>query len=630
MITRSSLNRGSFLALLAALALALCVTAFAESAPAPNRVVPESRTVLSTLKPGHPRLLASAADFARVREAVATDAILKGWFEKVRRGGEKALTEPPSKYEIPDGKRLLATSRRVRDRVLTLGLLYRLTGDRRFADRAWKELEAAAAFKDWNPSHFLDTAEMTAAFAIGYDWMFDVWTAEQRATLRQAIVTKGFQAGLPIYRKHGWWSSAKHNWNQVCNGGLGLGALAIGDEEPAMSGEVLAFAVNSIPLAMAEFGPDGAWGEGPGYWNYATDYTVLLLAGLDTALGKDFGLSRIPGFSLTGAFPAHFTGPTGYSFNYADAHDGKFGGAWTLFWLASKFENPAFAALEMKACEAPRPLDILWGAAWTAKRPAMGDYPPARYFRGPEVATMRSGWSDPNAFFAGFKAGDNKVNHSHLDLGSFVLDGVGCRWGVDLGSDNYNLPGYFGKERFTYYRLRAEAHNTLLINPGAGPDQDPKAVCRIIRFQEKPAFAIADLTSAYATNATRVERGIRLTGTSGVMVRDEVDVPKPADIWWLFHTPARVEIAPDGSSALLSLAGKQLRVSMAANAPARFEQRPSEPLPGSPNPGKQGSNKETQTLALHFTGVKELRLSVWFGEKADTGSAEGLKAWGAH
>ena len=70
-------------------------------------------------------------------------------------------------------------------RVYTLALLYRSGRRPQYADRAWQELEAAANFKDWNPRHFLDTAEMTHAFAIGYDWLYDVWTPEQRATLRR-------------------------------------------------------------------------------------------------------------------------------------------------------------------------------------------------------------------------------------------------------------------------------------------------------------------------------------------------------------------------------------------------------------------------------------------------------------
>ena len=49
-----------------------------------------------------------------------TSATLKAWHQELRRQGDKILSAPPSQYEIPDGKRLLATSRRVLDRVLTL------------------------------------------------------------------------------------------------------------------------------------------------------------------------------------------------------------------------------------------------------------------------------------------------------------------------------------------------------------------------------------------------------------------------------------------------------------------------------------------------------------------------------
>jgi len=172
-------------------------------------------------------------------------------------------------------------------------------------------------------------------------------------------VTKGLNAALPIYRKGVWWAKARMNWNQVCNGGIGLGALALADEESALCGEILHDAVASIPLAMREFGPDGAWGEGPGYWSYATEYNVLFLAALDTALGSDFGLSKIPGFSEAGGFPVQFTGPTGLPFNYADAGEHKFEGAPQLFWLATKFDRPAYAALELEhARTSPKALDF--------------------------------------------------------------------------------------------------------------------------------------------------------------------------------------------------------------------------------------------------------------------------------
>jgi hypothetical protein len=338
------------------------------------------------------------------------------------------LAAPPSQYVIPDGLRLLATSRRVLDRVQTLALLYQLDGDHRYADRAWQELDAAAKFKDWNPRHFLDTAEMTHAFAIGYDWLYDYWTPEQRETLRAAMVEKGIQPALQIEKEQRWWAVAHHNWNQVCNGGIGLGALALADVEPQLAGDFLHRALQSIQLAMTEYGPDGAWAEGPGYWEYATTYNVVFLAALQTALDTDFGLAKIKGFSEAGTFPIYASGPTGLSFDYADAH-AEIVRAPALFWLAREFNNPEYAWYQHRVA-AGSPLDFIWFDPHLIHPPAATP-PLDKYYRHSEVVTLRSAWNDTNALFVGFKAGDNQANHSHLDLGSFVLEAQGERWAVD-------------------------------------------------------------------------------------------------------------------------------------------------------------------------------------------------------
>lgn len=70
-----------------------------------------------------------------------------------------------------------------------------MTGDDQFKERAEQEMLAAAAFPDWNPSHFLDVGEMTAALAIGYDWLYDALPPASRAIIRQAIVEKGLKMG---------------------------------------------------------------------------------------------------------------------------------------------------------------------------------------------------------------------------------------------------------------------------------------------------------------------------------------------------------------------------------------------------------------------------------------------------
>src|SRR5207244_1654015 len=101
-------------------------------------------------------------------------------------------------------------------------------------------------------------------------------------------------------------NSAVHNWNQVCNGGITLGALAIADEEHDRAEYLVKQSIDSIQLAMASYAPEGGWAEGPGYWQYATSYNVYYLAALQSALGTDFGLSSLPGFAHAGDFRIYF------------------------------------------------------------------------------------------------------------------------------------------------------------------------------------------------------------------------------------------------------------------------------------------------------------------------------------
>ena len=593
----------------------LSVTSAAEPVFTPENV-PLAAELIQKLVPTHPRLLIDQDAFERLARQIQSDPTLRQWDAAVRKEADALVSAPLPRHVLPDGKRLLSTSRTVLDRAYTLALMYRLHGDRKHADRLFKELETVAAFPDFNPAHFLDMAEMTHALAIAYDWLHDTWTESQRATIRRAIIEMGLRPSLEVYRKKGWWAQSEHNWNQVCNGGMTLGALAIGDEEPELAGEILRSAILSVPLAMRSYGPDGAWGEGPGYWGYATQYNVAMLAALQSALGTDFALSGIPGFSQTGLFPIYTTGPSGRTFNFSDSGD-RLSRMESLFWLAERFQQPVFRWFAITYGKPSAAAMIFYRPG--SEDPATAGLPLDKYWRGVEVATLRSDWSD-KAIYAGIQAGSNRVNHNHLDLGSFVLDALGERWAVDLGADNYNLPGFFGKQRYTYYRLRGEGHNTLVLNPGNGPDQDPKATARIARFGSEPAraFAVADLTPAYAQHAKRVERGLALLDRRRVLIQDEVDADRPVDLWWFMHTSAKVQLAEDGQNAVLEQDGKRFFVRLLVPAEARLEVRAAAPLPTSPDPDGQRVNREYRKLTIHLPETKSVRLAVLFQPTDET------------
>ena len=220
---------------------------------------------LAALVSGHPRVLLRSGGVDDLRQRMRTDETLQRWSDALRRDARQILEAEPCRYEIPDGLRLLSVSRKVLQRVRTLALVSLLDDNVECRDRCWRELQAAAEFPDWNPRHFLDTAEMTHAFALGLDWLFDDWTGEQRDVIRRAIVQHGLVPGRECYRgqaSYGWWVGSRHNWNQVCNAGLTMGALAVADDEPELADQIVRGALQSIRRAMEEFRQTAAIGKG--------------------------------------------------------------------------------------------------------------------------------------------------------------------------------------------------------------------------------------------------------------------------------------------------------------------------------------------------------------------------------
>jgi len=495
-------------------------------------------------------------DLARVRALVAADARVRGWRDRLQQQAARMIDEPVAERVLV-GPRLLAQSRAALRRITTLAGLYRLDGDSRKLARARAEMLAAAAMADWNPSHFLDVAEMTAALAIGYDWLYSDLTPAERTVIRRAILTKGLEPGLQAIDAKAWWAvEGRNNWTQVCLGGLALGALAIAEDAPLPASRVLA-AVQGEGLArrLRLYAPDGGDEEGPGYWNYATTYTVLLLSALETSLGADFGLGDAEGLAATGTFRMHAIGPSGAQFNYADAHE-RPGDAPQMFWFAGRFDRPEYAAHErgwlQRSGEAPSIFHLLWAPRIPAREASAP--PPSARFAGVDVAFLRGDWRDPQATWVGLKGGRNTASHGHLDLGSFVVDALGERWAVDLGPDDYNLPEYFGRLRWSYVRLRTEAHNTLLVNGG---NQDPSAAASLIAFSDDSyrSYAVVDLTAAYP-GLSRVQRGIALVDGRDVLIQDEIDGADAADVVWQMLT--RAQVAPNYGRTVLSQNGRSL------------------------------------------------------------------------
>ncbi len=532
---------------------------------------------LADLKRPHPRLLLLKGEEKGLLQKVQSDKSLNTIHDAILAECGRLQNAAPVE-RIMTGRRLLSVSREALRRIFQLSYAYRTTGDKKYLQRAEKEMLAVADFADWNPTHFLDVAEMTMAVAIGYDWLHDDLAESTRQKVRTAILKKGLE---PSYDKnYNWFLNAEHNWNQVCNAGMTFGALAIAEHEPELAERTLTRALESIPKPMEAYGPDGGYPEGFGYWEYGTSFNVLFLSALEKALGTDYGLSQIPGFMQTAGFEQHIVGPMGIVHNWGDSGD-RNGVSPALYWFAQKKNDPSLLWMQKKVLDEQPGRDLvkdrtlpallIWGAGMKLDNVP----PPQEKFwmgQGPSpVAMMRSSWTDPNAIFVGFKAGSASVNHAHMDAGSFVLDALGERWAMDFGPQNYNSLEergikLFGREqdaeRWDIFRYNNLVHNTLTID---GQYQRVKGYARIDAFSNdaQDMAVVSDLSTVYDGQAASVKRGIVLRDSKYVVVRDEVQAPgvnspnKAITLRWTLLTPAQIFIQ-DGKTVVLSQRGKTM------------------------------------------------------------------------
>ena len=130
------------------------------------------QVALAQASQSHPRLFLNNQQLPGVMSQIQASDELKTLHEELLRKAD-ALTKQKPVQRIQIGRRLLSVSREALKRLLTLSWAYRSCGDENYLKRAEQEMLAIADFSDWNPSHFLDVAEMTTAMAIGYDWLYN-------------------------------------------------------------------------------------------------------------------------------------------------------------------------------------------------------------------------------------------------------------------------------------------------------------------------------------------------------------------------------------------------------------------------------------------------------------------------
>lgn len=525
------------------------------------------------LRKSQPRLVLNAELEKLVKSKLKTDPVIQNMYRAIQVNATEIQKKPLLERKM-EGRRLLGVSREMLYRMNILGMVYRMDKDSKILNRINDEVVAVCNFSDWNPSHYLDVAEMSMAVAIALDWTAGKLPKSTIGLAKKALIEKGIKPSWPENGRNPGWAYGTNNWNQVCNGGMIAASIAIAEVEPELAAKTIYRALDGMVNALLEYQPDGVYPEGSTYWSYGTSFTVVTAAMLESAFGTDFGIADYPGLKESAVYRVLMNTPSGWYYNFADCGDKRSEmGDVTLAWFATKTGNKTFFEKDRFLLPITNlgELSRLSGAAlvWMSQFEEKSSVKVPQNWKGEgtnPIVIFTGGETDTKGYYFGGKGGRATTNHGNMDAGSFIFELNGVRWSIDPGNQNYNtleLAGFdlwgncqtCGRWKLitknNYGHSTLTVNDSLFINNGYAP---------LVKFQDgnRPE-ATFDLTAVYGDKLKSAKRTFLKDSPVSVTIEDNIETNKKTQlITWQMVTTADVEIVKGG--AILKQNGKKIKL----------------------------------------------------------------------
>ncbi|MHC4119819.1 MAG: heparinase II/III domain-containing protein [Planctomycetota bacterium] len=511
-----------------------------------------------------PRLFFTAENVRQFRERIGRDDKLRQAWLEMRERADRLLEEKLVSKEYAEGGtgqhgNYGRPSRQVVQMGSTLGLAYRMTGEKRYAEKLRQALLHHGKLSRWagDAGHDppwqseLNTARFCFGYAVGYDCIADFLSEADRVTIAESMVRLGIGPTLNDWvlgekRIHAL-DSMGHNWWSVCVAMAGLASLSLVDDEPQAQawveqvsdsfGEWFYYSGNILQNKSTNFDAEGAFYESVNYADYALrEYLLFRLAYSNTYPG-----SKPPEIALldkAGNFFIDTCYPTSDSVLTANFGDSSLtsDGARTLRLLgANGYEADKYRWYVSRTNPGLDDPIALVCCQTDGKASIPEDMPHSAIYSDIGWATMRSSWQDDATMLA-VKSGF-AWNHAHPDSGSFILFHAGKPLIIDSGNCSYS------RREYTSYYRQSKAHNVILHNGQAqnpedcgGGDRGVATSGRVHRLLDAAGFkyVLADATGPTSWKFSRNYRHFMWIDDV-ILIVDDMRAHEKGKLEWLLH-----------------------------------------------------------------------------------------------
>lgn len=432
--------------------------------------------------------------------------------------------------------------------VKTLGLAYRLSGDKKYAAKAREILLAYADKYASYPLHdingkpnigggkigpqTLDESTWTIPVAQGADLIWDTLSQDDKTHIGNDLLRPAAQ----VIRQH---KMPIHNIQCWKNSAVGLVGLLLNDAD--LVAEAVNGDVGFKKQIEKGISADGQWYEGAWGYHFYTMSATLPLAEAGARCGLELYQFKAPnGRSYKDLFegPLNFAMPNLLlpAFNDSGTVDVKPQQA--LYETAfARYGDARFAEV-LKYGKRDSLEALLLGGNPLPEAPAESSA--AKNYTATGYSILRNS-TGPDATWLCLKYGPHGGGHGHPDKLNFVLYSRGQILGVDPGTAAYGVP-----IQNEWYKSTL-AHNTLTVDQ---TNQKP-AEGKSLAFVSRPGVSAALAEAGNIYDGVTYQRAVALLGEDTILVLDIAKSDKEHTFDFAYHNAGQWITPPAGAPFVL-------------------------------------------------------------------------------